>query len=311
ADCLDAADRIDEAFACYERANRMAVDRARAEGLLYDPAATTRQTEELISIFPAVPATATKHSEPRPIFILGMPRSGTTLVESVLGAHSRVAAGGEKAGIRQILPEFLAFARSGRVADISESQWAQWRAFYLQEARVPAGIAAMTDKNPWNFDALGLILGLFPDARIVHIRRNPVETGFSIFRHEFSKLIRFANRLEDIGHFYGEYARVMAHWERVAADRFVTIQYEDFVRQFNVAAPALLAACGLDWEDTCGQFWKSKRAVSTISSMQVRRAPGKPATRAQAYVAQLQPLAAALRLAHVDLVTGRALAESG
>jgi tetratricopeptide (TPR) repeat protein len=309
ADCLDADERVDEAFACYERANRMAVERAKAEGLLYDPAATTRQTEELISIFATVPAAPTKHGVPGPIFILGMPRSGTTLVESVFGAHSKIAVGGEKTGIRQILPEFLAFARSGRVADISESQWAQWRAFYLQEARVPAGIEAMTDKNPWNFDALGLILGLFPAARIVHIRRNPVETGFSIFRHEFSKLIRFANRLEDIGHFYGEYARVMAHWERVAADRFTTIQYEDFVRQFNVAAPALLAACGLDWEEACGQFWKSKRAVSTISSMQVRRPPGKPATRAQAYAAHLQPLVAALQSSRVDLETGGALAE--
>ena len=310
ADCLDAADRIDEAFACYERANRMAVERARAEGLLYDPAATTRQTAELISIFATVPAAATKHGEPRPIFILGMPRSGTTLVESVFGAHSKVAAGGEKAGIRRILPEYLAFARSGRVAGIPESQWAQWRALYLRETPAPAGIEAMTDKNPWNFDALGLILGLFPAARIVHIRRNPVETGFSIFRNEFSKLIRFANRLEDIGHYFGEYARVMAHWERIAGDRFTTIQYEDFVRQFEAAAPALLAACGLDWEEACGQFWKSQRAVSTISSMQVRRPPGKPATRAQAYAAHLEPLAAALQSSRVDLESGRTLAES-
>jgi hypothetical protein len=167
----------------------------------------------------------------------------------------------------------------------------------------------MTDKNPWNFDALGLILGLFPGAHIIHVRRNPVETGFSVFRNEFSRLIRFAYRLEDIGHYYGEYTRVMAHWERIAGSRFTTIQYEDFVRQFDVAGPALLAACGLDWEEACGQFWNSKRAVSTISSMQVRRPPGKPATRAQAYAAHLQPLVTALRSAHVDLETGRQLAK--
>jgi tetratricopeptide (TPR) repeat protein len=307
ADCLDADDRIDEAFACYERANRMAVERASAEGLLYDPAATTRQTEELISIFATVPAAFTKHDEPRPIFILGMPRSGTTLVESVFGAHSKVAAGGEKAGIRRILPEYLAFARSGRVAGIPGSQWAQWRALYMQETPTRSGIEAMTDKNPWNFDALGLILGLFPTARIVHIRRDPVETGFSIFRNEFSKLIRFANRLEDIGHYYGEYARVMAHWERIAGDRFTTIQYEDFVRQFEVAAPALLAACGLNWEEACGQFWKSKRAVSTISSVQVRHPPESRARKAELYAAHLQPLVTALLESGVNLQSGALL----
>lgn len=308
-DCLDADNRIDEAFAHYERANRLASERAKAEGLLYDPAVTSRQTQELISLFDSVPAPAAQSIGSRPIFIVGMPRSGTTLVESVLGAHSRVAAGGEKAGIRRILPEYLAFARSGQVAGIPENQWARWRALYLQETPAPVGIEAMTDKNPWNFDALSLILGLFPGARIIHVRRNPVETGFSIFRNEFSKLIRFANRLEDIGHYYGEYARVMAHWERIAGERFVTIQYEDFVRRFDDAARALLADCGLNWEEACAQFWKSKRAVSTISSMQVRRPPGKPAIRAQAYAAHLGPLVTALRSARVDLETGRAVSE--
>ena len=91
---------------------------------------------------------------------------------------------------------------------------------------------------------------MFPDARIIHVRRNPVETGLSIFRNEFRKFLPFASRLEDIGHYYGEYARLMAHWERVLGDRFTTIQYEDFVAQFETAAPALLAACGLEWEES-------------------------------------------------------------
>jgi Flp pilus assembly protein TadD len=309
ADCLDAGDRIDEAFACYERANRLAYERATAEGLLYDPAARTRQTEELISIFDSVPPPSANHPGPRPIFILGMPRSGTTLIESVIGAHSRVVAGGEKAGIRSILPEYLAHARDGTVAGIPESTWVRWRTLYWQEMPVPAGIDAVTDKNPWNFDALALILGLFPDARIIHVRRNPVETGFSIFRHEFSKLVRFTHRLEDIGHYYGEYARVMAHWERVAGDRFTTIQYEEFVRQFDAAGPALLAACGLAWEEGCGEFWKIPRAVSTISSMQVRRPPGKPSARAQVYAEYLGLLVTALESLHVDLETGCLLDE--
>ncbi len=107
----------------------------------------------------------------------------------------------------------------------------------------------------------------------MHVRRNPVETGFSIWRNEFAKLVRFTHSLVDIGHYYGEYARVMAHWERVAGDAFTTIQYEDFVTRFDDAARELIAYCGLEWEEGCGQYWKSGRAVSTISTMQVRKPP--------------------------------------
>ncbi|MEX2148789.1 MAG: sulfotransferase [Steroidobacteraceae bacterium] len=305
ADCLDAEDRIGEAFACYERANGLATERAQAEGLMYEPVVTAQQTRELISLFERVPTVSAKPTDPRPIFIIGMPRSGTTLIESVIAAHSRVVAGGERAGIRRILPEYLALVRSGAASAIPDGKWAEWRTFYMRDVPVSPGIEAITDKNPWNFDALGLILGLFPGASIIHIRRNPVETGFSIFRNEFSKLVRCTHRLTDIGHFHGEYARVMAHWERVAGDRFTTIQYDDFVQQFEVAAPALLAACGLGWEEDCGRFWNNKRAISTLSTMQARRPIGAPAARAQAYAPYLEPLVTALLDAGVDLRTGK------
>ena len=306
-DCLDAADRIDEAFAAYESANRLSYERGEVESIVYDPAERTKQTEELISIFGSLPAPSADVPGPRPIFILGMPRSGTTLIESVIGAHSHVAAGGESGGIRWILPDYLARVRSGSLSAIPESTWAQWRTFYWQQMPKHDGVLAVTDKNPWNFDAFGLILRLFPGARIIHVRRNPVETGFSIFRNEFSKLVRFTHRLEDIGHYYGEYARVMAHWERVAGDRFMTIQYEEFASQFDVAGPALLAACGLGWEDACGRFWDSKRPVSTISTMQVRRPLGKASARAKAYAAHLTTLVKTLESMGVDLETGRFL----
>jgi tetratricopeptide (TPR) repeat protein len=306
-DCLDADDRIDDAFAAYERANRLAYERAAIEGIAYDPAARTQQTEELTSIFESVPAASADLPGPRPIFILGMPRSGTTLIESVIGAHPRVAAGGESGGIRWILPDYLARARNGSLSAIPESTWAQWRTFYWQQMPKLDGAEAVTDKNPWNFDAFALILRLFPGARIIHVRRNPVETGFSIFKNEFSKLVRFTHRLEDIGHYYGEYARVMAHWERIAGDRFTTIQYEDFTREFDVAGPMLLAACGLEWEESCGRFWENKRPVSTISTMQVRRPLGKASVRARAYATHLTPLVQSLESMGVDLETGRFL----
>jgi hypothetical protein len=114
----------------------------------------------------------------------------------------------------------------------------------------------------------------------------------------------------DIGHYYGEYARAMAHWERVAGDAFTTVQYEDFVTRFDEAARQLIAYCGLDWEEGCGEFWKSGRAVSTISTMQVRKPPKQPGRRAEAYAAHLGPLVEALRAARVDLKSGRYLGEA-
>ena len=310
-DCLDAEDRIDEAFAAYERANSLMSAQARAEGLRYDRAQSKRNTADLMQIFGSVPQAPDMPADdgPVPIFIVGMPRSGTTLIESVIGAHSAVATGGETAGIRTLLPEFLAQARSVPLAQIPEARWAQWRAVF-RELLPPVGAARfVTDKNPWNFDSIGIIRRLFPAARIVHVRRNPVETGFSIWRNEFSKLVRFTHDLTDIGHFYGEYARVMSHWERVADDAFTTIQYEDFVTRFDEAARELVAYCGLEWEEGCGQFWKSGRAVSTISTMQVRKPPGRPGMRAEAYSAHLGPLVEALRAARVDLETGRYLGD--
>jgi hypothetical protein len=266
-----------------------------------------RQIEELISTFNTLPVEPADLPGPRPIFVLGMPRSGTTLIESVIGAHSRVAAGGESGGIRWILPDYLARLRTNPSSDIPESVVARWRTAFWQQMPKQDGVEAMTDKNPWNFDAFSLILRLFPNARIIHVRRNPVETGLSIFRNEFSKLVRFTHRLEDIGHYYGEYARVMAHWERIGGDRFTTIQYEDFIREFEVAGPALLSACGLEWEEGCGRFWENKRAVSTISTMQVRRPLGKASVRAGVYAAHLAPLVQTLESVGVDLVTGRFL----
>ena len=287
-------------------------EQARAENLRYDRGQSERNTAELISIFGSVPPTPADAADtgPTPIFIVGMPRSGTTLLESVIGAHSEVATGGETAGIRTILPDFLAQVRAMPFAQIPEAKWVQWRAEFRELLPPVESSRFVTDKNPWNFDSIGLILRLFPDARIIHVRRNPVETGFSVYRNEFAKLVRFTHSLVDIGHYYGQYARVMAHWERVAGDAFTTIQYEDFVTRFDEAARELIAYCGLEWEEGCGQYWKSGRAVSTISTMQVRKPPKRPGMRAEAYSAHLGQLVESLKVMGVDLETGRFIGEA-
>jgi tetratricopeptide (TPR) repeat protein len=307
ADCLDARGEMDQAFTAYERANRLASEFAVMEGNIYDRVARTKQTDELMAILDSMPMRMAVASGPTPVFIVGMPRSSTTLIESVIGAHSRVFACGERVEMRWIMEEFLTHARNAGTADIPEAAWKHWRDFYWREIPDLKGATVVTDKNPWNFDAVGLILRLFPDARIIHVRRKPLETGLSIYRNAFSKFQPFTNRLEDIGHYYGQYARLMAHWERIAGDRITTIQYEDFIRRFEVAGPALLAACGLEWEEPCRTYWNSSRVISTMSTMQARQPPGERAGRAELYAAHLLPLVNSLKASGVDLKSGSIL----
>jgi hypothetical protein len=136
------------------------------------------------------------------------------------------------------------------------------------------------------------------------VRRNPLETCLSLFRQEFNKLWTFAHRLADIGHHYGHYARLVAHWERALPGRFVTIQYEDFVTDFERGAAELVRACGLAWEPQCLQFQSTPRAIVTFSTVQARDPVTLGNGRAQRYDRHLAPLVDALNRAGVDLTTG-------
>jgi len=307
AECRDAAGDTSAAFAEWKRANDLCVLRSATAGHGYDAAARTRQVDELIALFPSAPPAGKGTEKPRPVFILGMPRSGTTLVESVIGAHPDVFACGERPAMRFIMQEFLPMSRTQGVEGIPDSVFARWREYYRTDLPAIGAASVVTDKNPWNFDAIGLILRLLPAARIIHVRRNPVDNGFSIYRNEFSKFAGFAHRLEDLAHYYSEYARLMAHWERVAGGRITTVQYEDFVRDFDTAGPALLAACGLDWQESCREFWKSARVINSMSALQVREPLAKGAGRSSRYAGELKPLAAALRQHGIDPETGNRL----
>lgn len=310
ADCFDAQNDVDAAFAGYDEANELCVLRDRDQRLGYDRAERRRQTDWLIANFPAAPPAITADTLPIPIFIVGMPRSGTTLVESIVGAHSRVVACGERQAMRSIIQEFVASASGRGASGVTGSVRRRWREAFWRELPDLSGALAVTDKNPWNFDALGLILELFPQARVVHVRRNPVETGLSIFRNDFPKFASFAHRLDDIGHYYGEYARLMAHWENVLRGRFTTVQYEDLVADVAAGAPELLRCCGLEWQEACRDFAASGRIIGTMSAVQARQPVSGFRGRSGRYARHLSPLIDALRDAGVDLQTG-ALAASG
>lgn len=288
ADCYDARDAIDIAFDAYCRANTLALDHARSQGIVYDPAQRSEEIDRIMAL-PIDPSLSPQAASVSPIFILGMPRSGTTLIESVLASHPEVTALGERAAMRGIVWEFTKHGVR------SDDDLRRWRDQYV--SGLPPGATVVTDKNPWNFDAIGLILRLFPGAKIIHVTRDPVETGFSIFRNMFSKHLPYTCDLADIGHYYSEYARLMSHWTRVLGDRFLTIVYEDFATQLESEARSLIDYAGLDWHEACATPWKHSRIISTMSSVQGRLATRGPKTRAEVYGSRLSPLRSALAAA--------------
>jgi tetratricopeptide (TPR) repeat protein len=245
--------------------------------LLYDEAATLRQLGELTRVFDG--EWIGRHrgvGDPSslPVFILGMPRSGTTLVEQILASHPKVAALGE----RRILNEALAQIR-GSPEDVpspwSAKELQRLGALYLEGARAGASAAAgrISDKVTSNFRFVGLIHGALPNARIIHTRRDPVDTCLSIFSLLFSGPQQpFSYDLGELGRYYRAYERVMAHWHEVLPPGvMIDVQYEEVVNDLERQARRIVAHCGLEWNDACLEFHKTDRAVRTASHAQVRQ----------------------------------------
>ncbi|MGH8161870.1 MAG: tetratricopeptide repeat-containing sulfotransferase family protein [Gammaproteobacteria bacterium] len=263
----------DAAFAAYAHGNQSQVhapyDR---EGRL---AYTADIIENLDREFVARDIGAAAASGPTPIFVCGMPRSGTTLVETILASHPDVSAGGEQRHMHDRLQQMLD-AETGypggqlralpdeTLGDIARG----WRESLIDPA---AGRARVTDKMPGNFAFLGLVHLVFPSAPIVHVRRDPRDTGFSCFATALPEAHNFAT-LESIGHFYRLYECLMAHWRRTLGDdRIIEVEYEKLVGSPESEIRRLLAVLGLDWDPRCLDFHRTPRNVNTASVWQVRQ----------------------------------------
>ncbi|MGH8496473.1 MAG: tetratricopeptide repeat-containing sulfotransferase family protein [Gammaproteobacteria bacterium] len=270
ADLYDRLGRHEDAFRHYRRGNEL-------KGAHFDAAALRTEVDSIIGVFTRAALgdlARASAREPAPLFIVGMPRSGTSLVEQVLAAHPDVHAAGELELVPGLVTHLGADGRpwpqSARrlTANALDALAADFR----RAAAFPGeGIRRVTDKTPGNFLFLGLIEMLFPNARIVHCRRDPLDVCLSCYFQNFGGVaLPFSYDLGDIGAYYREYERLMSHWRKVSGLPMLDVVYEDLVTDFERSGRALVEFAGLDWHPGCLSFHEIDRPIATMSHAQVR-----------------------------------------
>jgi tetratricopeptide (TPR) repeat protein len=214
-----------------------------------------------------------------PIFIVGLPRAGSTLLEQILASHSAVEG-------TQELPDIISIAR--RIADkkrsddpssypggltrLSDADLTALGEEYIERTRIHrTGAPFFIDKMPNNFAHIGLIRLILPNATIIDARRHPVACCFSGYKQLFAKGQNFTYNLTDIGRYYADYVGLMRHWQEVLPGHVLRVHYEDMVADTQAQVRRLLDHCGLPFEDNCLRFYENRRAVKTASSEQVRQ----------------------------------------
>ena len=238
-----------------------------------------------------------------PIFILGMPRSGTTLVEQIIASHPDVFGAGELSDLFDVVQRPIDGLTSTRYPDVLEliqrDQITAWGDEYVCGLKTRAPDARkITDKMPANYLLMGLIPLMMPHAKIIHVKRDPVDTCLSCFTRLFNRHQSATYDLTELGHHYVNYERLMAHWKSILPEgSFIEVQYEDVVEDIDTQARRLLAFCDLDWDPRCLEFYKTKRNVRTASVSQVRQPIYRGSiNRWRHYEKDLKPLLTALGL---------------
>jgi tetratricopeptide (TPR) repeat protein len=286
--CYDDSKDYDKAFPHF-----IAGCKIKRAKLSYDPANAARQFAVVMEIFNQAFIDRLRGAGDRsdvPVFVLGMPRSGTTLTEQIIASHPDVYGAGELHDLLRIAERNAASAfplpnpspADGRGAIVSfpdnlraldQKTLTAWGAEYVAGLKQRAPTARrITDKMPANFFAVGLIHVMLPNAKIIHVNRNPVDTCLSCYTRLFHRKQEHTYDLAELGQYYVHYARLMEHWRKVLpAGAFLDVQYEDIVAGQEAQARRLIEYCGLEWDAACLDFHTTKRSIRTASVTQVRQ----------------------------------------
>jgi len=265
---------FDQAFTYFHRGNEK-----QREYEVYDPLETEVATDRQIAVFDQqFIQNCEGHGEadPSPIFIVGLPRSGSTLIEQILASHSQVEGTHELNDLAQTVQSIPKAKRMERypdnLPDLKPHLWSKFGKYYLQRTmkfrdRAPRFI----DKNPNNFFYIGLIHLILPNAKIINARRGPMDSCFGSYKQLFARGQAFTYDLTEIGEYYIQYQRLMDHWHQVLPAKVLDVQYEDVVADLETQVRRILEYCELPFEQACLDFHQTERVVKTASSEQVRQ----------------------------------------
>ena len=293
---LDIGDS-EQAFRHYSEGNRL-----RRFTYSYDPAADERWMASLAEVFsPSLLATKADMGarSDLPVFVVGMPRSGTTLVEQILASHPMVHGAGELKRLQTLVDGIEGFPNAAR--DLTATQLKALGEAYLAFVEpMAAGRRRVVDKMPSNFLHLGMIRLALPDARVIHCRRDAVDTCLSCYTKLFAGEQAFAYDQTELGRFHCAYRALMTHWRAILPpSHFLEVDYEAVVDDVEREARRMLDYLGLAWDDTVLRFHETERPVRTASVNQVRQPIYRTSTgRWRKHAAHLQPLLAALNVSH-------------
>jgi tetratricopeptide (TPR) repeat protein len=291
----------EQAFVNYRRAN----DLVRQYGLKYDRQRLSELVDRKIGLYNSMWLDRERSggiTSQRPVLVIGMPRSGTTLIEQILASHPAGFGAGELAYWNAAAAAYEPSAINSNTSPSAVSTYGESYLELLQ--RLAPDAVRVADKMPANFMNLGLIHAALPEARIIHVRRHPFDTCLSIYFQNFSAGLPYANDFEDLAHYYAEYLRMIAHWRAVLpADRVLEIQYETLIDEPEVWSRRLVEFIGLPWDPRCLEFYAITRTVTTASKWQVRQKINKSSVnRWRNYERHIGPLRT---LANCSLNSGK------
>lgn len=289
---FDDAGKYDEAFQAVQQAKAL-------ERPIFDRKAHSSQVDRIMALFSRsyLEVSPSGSASELPVFIVGMPRSGTTLVEQILASHPRVHACGELNDIENLIARLpgilgLSLPYPQCVYALSPDQLRALAEEYLSARRqVCQDALRSTDKMPTNFMHLGLIARLFPKARVIHCRRQPLDVCLSCYLTNFVTPLACTYDLADLGFYYRQYEKLMGHWQKAVPLRMLEVPYENLVRDQQAVTRQILEFCGLPWDERCLHFHENDRVVRTSSSWQVRQPIYVTAVdRWKNYARHLEPL---------------------